>query len=482
MIATIVILPLAAGLLALLIPYSTLRRMILVLTAIAHLALVIAVYLLYPLPISTLHGWVVLDGLGYLFLLAISVLFFLASFYTLGYLPQANEAQHEKNLPERIFIACLLGFMGTMSLVTMSYHLGLMWVAIEATTLTSAPLIYFHRSPHSLEAAWKYLVICSVGIALALLGTIFLEIATYNNGKTVPLFLPALLESAAKMNVLWLEIAFVLFLVGYGTKMGLAPLHTWLPDAHSEAPAPVSALFSGVLLNCSFLGILRIYQIFVKANNPEFVQDLLMVFGLFSMMVAGVFIITQNDYKRMLAYSSVEHMGILAVGIGLGSAAANYTMLHVVNHSLTKGLLFLVAGNILIAFHTKSISKVHGSRHIIPVTSFLWLAGFFAITGMPPFSIFISEFNILGESLRQQNYWVAGLYLFFLAVIFLGMARSFFFMVYGPKPENSSPVKEHWLRLAAPLCLFVMILILGLYMPPWLKSLLDGSVQHLLGE
>lgn len=490
MIEIIVILPFVAGFLAFALPYTDVRRILLVLVSITHLILTISVYIISPLPIEAslpfeiLAGWIVLDSLGYLFLLAISVLFFCSSCYMLGYLSKRNEEQHTPNLSERIFIPFLLCFLSAMSLVVMSYHLGLMWVAIEATTLTSAPLIYFHKSAHSLEATWKYLVICSVGIALALLGTIFLEIASYHDEKTLPLLLPTLLQAAGDghLNLAWLEVSFLLFLVGYGTKMGLAPLHTWLPDAHSEAPAPISALFSGVLLNCAFLGILRVYQIFLRIGDETFVQNLLLVFGLFSMMIAGVFILRQNDYKRMLAYSSVEHMGILSVGIGLGVAASHYTLFHLVNHSLTKGLLFFTAGNILAVFHTKAIAKVNGSCHIIKISSFLWLAGFFAIVGMPPFSMFISEFNILGESLRQKNYLVAGLYLFFLAVIFIGMARLFFPMVQGPKPTSLEPVKEHWLRVAVPICLLVMILILGVYMPDWFHKMLANSAQQLLGE
>ncbi len=477
MILTIVLLPLVAGCLALLMPWRNLRRALFVLTAFAHLGISIAMYWIPQIP--SLGNWLVLDPLGHIFLLAISLLFALASIYTLGYLQHQT---HGQTSSERVFFACLLFFLCTMSLVTMSHHLGLLWIAIEATTLASAPLIYFHRSASSLEATWKYLVICSVGIALALLGTVFLVVSSFYDGQTVSLLLSEMLTAAPRLHPIWLEASFLLFLVGYGTKMGLAPLHTWLPDAHSEAPAPVSALFSGVLLNCAFLGLLRVYQIFIAAGHAAFAQDLFLFFGLLSMLVAAVFILFQSDYKRMLAYSSVEHMGILAFAVGLGATAAFPMLLHVLNHSATKALLFFTAGNILITYQTKNIIQVRGILRILPITGFFWLAGFFAITGMPPFGTFISEFNILGVAIKQSSFLLAGLYLFFLAVIFIGMVRIFFSMAYGHStaPDNAS--KENWLRLIAPLCLFVIILVLGLYLPDWFRDMLQSGVQELLGD
>ena len=296
-------------------------------------------------------------------------------------------------------------------------------------------MIYFHRHHRSLEATWKYLLICSVGIALALLGNFFVAVAARSaGGPMIHLTIDDLVAHAGSLNPLWLKAAFLFFLVGYGTKMGLAPLHTWLPDAHSEAPSVVSALLSGALLNCAFLTILRTHSLLSAADLAAFSSDLLVLFGLISMVVAAVFILGQADFKRMLAYSSVEHMGILALGIGIGGAATFGAMLHAVNHSLTKAMLFLAAGNILALYRTKSTTRVRGVLRTLPATGVLWLAGFLAIVGSPPFGPFLSELTILKGVLDAGRPLVAAAYLSALAVVFVGMATIFLRMAYGLPP------------------------------------------------
>ena len=323
--------------------------------------------------------------------------------YGIGYVAREPVAGHLdsedgvlfKNEPESIFTGALLLLLAAMTLAILSRHLALQWVAIEATTLASAPLIYYHQNRRSLEAAWKYLMLCSVGIAIALLGIFFLRM-TIQDGPH-DLTLAALLERAGTLNHKWLSTAFIFMLVGYGTKMGLAPLHTWLPDAHSEAPSPVSALLSGALLNCAFLGILRVQQVCAAAGMASFGGDLLILFGLLSMGLAGAFLLRQADYKRMLAYSSVEHMGILALGVGLGGLGLFGSLLHTVNHSIVKAMLFFTAGNLLSRFHTKDTTKIQGACDALPISGALWIAGFLAVTGSPPFGTFISEFTILRD-------------------------------------------------------------------------------------
>lgn len=423
MLSAVVLTPVIFGIAALAIPWRKLRRWLLIGAATSHLTLVINLFIHHPEPM--LGGWLALDALGQLFLAIVSVLFFVSSIYGFSYLANSGAENHTKRRdPERVFIACLLFFLATMSLVTLSHHLGLLWVAIEATTLTSAPLIFFHRSVHSLEATWKYLLICSVGIALALFGTFFLAAAFAAGGKDVPLTLRHLISMGHLLDVRLLRIAFIFLLVGYGTKMGLAPMHTWLPDAHSEAPSVVSALLSGALLNCAFLGILRSYQICAAADQAVFAQNILLIFGLISMLLAAVFILNQPDYKRMLAYSSVEHMGILALGVGLGPAAFFFTLFHTINHSLTKSMLFLSAGNIQGNYKTKTSNAINGLLKRLPVTGALWIAGFLAITGTPLFGLFVSEFNIFGVAVGQGRYIVAVLFLFLLAAIFIGMGAA----------------------------------------------------------
>src|SRR5229473_6299438 len=383
MILLLILIPTLAGAASFFILSDPLRRGLLVSTAIVQFALSVGTWLAPPAP--ALGGWLAEDALGRLFLTLTSLLFLASSFYAVAYLREEREQSHAdseegflfSNAREASFTGCLLLFLSAMTLVTLSQHLGLLWVAVEATTLASAPLIYFHRHHRSLEATWKYLLICSVGIALALLGNFFLAVAASDHGGTsVRLVLPDLIAGAGGLRIVWLKAAFLLFLVGYGTKMGLAPLHTWLPDAHSEAPSVVSALLSGALLNCALLGIVRVQQVCAAAGQAAFGQGLLVGFGLLSMAVATVFILGQSDYKRMLAYSSVEHMGILALAIGLGGAATFGAMLHAVNHSLTKAALFLVAGNILAAYGTKSTTEVSGVIRVLPASGLLWIAGF----------------------------------------------------------------------------------------------------------
>ena len=384
-----ILFPLLMAVVAAIVPSDRIRPWLLPVTGAGHLTMVLLTLALPGLAGKT--GWLVLDPLGKIVLLVVSLLFFFCSIHVVDYL------KHSKTKNNRVFCVCFSAFVGVMTLVTWSHHLGVMWVAIEATTLVSAPLVCFEKTPSSIEATWKYLVICSVGIALALLGSFFLAYSSLLAGIEPTLTFENLLHQAPLLSKPWLHAAFVLMLVGYGTKMGLAPMHTWLPEAHSEAPAPISAMFSGALLICAFLAILRIYHICIAAGDLSFVSPLLIFMGLFSMAVASVFVVGQKDFKRMLAYSSIEHMGILALGIGMGGTAIFGTMLHVVTHGMTKGLLFLSAGNIYHAYGSKNTDYVSGALQRLPISGTLFLAGFLAIIGSPPFGPFISEFSILSD-------------------------------------------------------------------------------------
>jgi hydrogenase-4 component F len=499
MIFLLILLPMLAGAAAFFLRSDSLRRGLLVLASVVHTVLTGLAWLHAPAP--ALGGWLALDAPGLLFLSTTSVLFLATSFYALGYLRREDWGRREDfaegflftNAREANFTGCLLIFLATMSLVTMSRHFGLLWVAVEATTLVSAPLIYFHRHRRSLEATWKYLLICSVGIALALLGNFFLAVAsTLGVESHVPLLLDNLINNAATLHTPWLKAAFLFLLVGYGAKMGLAPMHTWLPDAHSEAPSVVSALLSGALLNCAFLGILRIQQVCLAAGLGQFGQELLLGFGLVSMTVAAVFIVRQADFKRMLAYSSVEHMGILALAVGLGGGATFGAMLHAVNHSLTKGMLFLAAGNILAAYKTKTVSEVSGVARALPISGVLWIAGFFAITGSPPFGPFLSELVILRAAIDQHQPLVAAAYLILLGVIFIGMAASVLKMTQGApavqleeppfgRGAGNGPAAESALAVVPPMALGLMVLMLGLYFPPMLRNVLEHAARALAG-
>jgi hydrogenase-4 component F len=491
MIVALLLVPAIAGVSAFFIRSHTVRRVLLLSAAVAHAALTAGAWL--HRPPAVLEGCLSLDAVGLLFLSITSGLFLAAAFYGLGNLRREGTARRLDveegflfdNVPEAVFTGCLLLFLAMMTLVTVSAHFGLLWVAIEATTLSSAPLIYFHRHHRSLEATWKYLLICSVGIALALMGNFCLAVAASSpGGPSTPLMLDRLLAIASTLNPHWLKAAFIFMLVGYGTKMGLAPLHTWLPDAHSEAPSVVSALLSGALLNCAFLAILRIFQVCAQAGCAVFAQQLLLGFGLFSIGLAMVFIVGQTDYKRLLAYSSIEHVGILAMGIGIGGSGALGAMLHAVNHSLTKAMLFLLAGNILAAYKTKHCRDVCGLIRLLPVTGALWLTGFLAITGSPPFGSFLSEFTILKAAIDTGHGLVATVFLALMAVIFVAMASSFLAMTQGNPntPAEHGGRREALLAVVPPGALAVATLTLGVYVPPAVSSLLHEAAKILGGS
>jgi hydrogenase-4 component F len=485
----LILAPLIAGLATFKLSSRIGRRALLVSTALLHVVLTASLWLREDG--RFLNEWLAVDAAGLLMLTIVSGLFFASAVYSLGYLKREETAGHKdyeegflfSNEPEAVFIGCLLLFLSSMTLVTASQHLGLLWVGVEATTLASAPLIYFHRHHRSLEATWKYLLICSVGIALALLGNFLLAVsASGHSSSATQLTVASLVGKAGTLHVAWLEAAFLFFLVGYGTKMGLAPMHTWLPDAHSESPSAVSALLSGALLNCAFLGIFRCHQVCVAAGVGDFSGSLLVVFGLISMAVAAAFIVRQADFKRMLAYSSVEHMGVLAVGVGLGGAGVFGSLLHAYNHSFTKAALFLTAGNILAVFGTKRAGDVRGVSRLLPVTGAVWVAGFLSITGSPPFGTFLSEFTILKAALDSDRVVVAVLYLLFLAVIFVGMSNIVLRMSQGipERDGKSSRVRPSLPMVAAPVVLLAVALGLGFHVPSQMTHEMKTVQQSLM--
>ncbi len=435
-------------------------------------------------------GWFSFDSIGILFLLVTSVLFLGAAHYAVRYLElekrdpgeDSDEGFIFNNAPEAVFTGCLLLFLAAMTGVAASRHMGLLWAFIEATTLLSAPLIYFHRHKRSLEATWKYLLICSVGIALALMGNLVLGAAGLKSGAGLEL--AGLLGAAGSLEKPLLKAAFLFLFVGYGTKMGLSPFHTWLPDAHSESPAVVSALLSGALLNCAFLGIMRVNAVCAAAGLADFAGGILVLFGLLSVVTAALFMVGQRDYKRMLAYSSIEHMGVISLGAGLGPGAAFGALLGAVSHSLAKAGLFFTSGLVLAAERTKRIAEVRGLRRRAPHTAALWLAGFFLITGTPPSGVFLAKFVILREALALGRGWLAGAFLFFLGVLFVAMAGYFIRMVFGTREEKTGEKRyeEQPGMLIPAAALFGMAALAGLWLPDWLSALLAAAAGNLGGS
>jgi hydrogenase-4 component F len=453
---------------------------LLVTGALVHLLLVAWFWASPPSPVALLS----LDELGKLFLTLTSVVYALAAVYAVAYLPR--EGHDPRARPHRL-VPALLWFLSAMSIVTLAQHLAVLWAAVEATTLATAPLIAYHRTRPALEATWKYLLLCSVGIALALLGTFCLGIAASRvpGGATLTLETLRGAAQAGAMARPWLKAAFVLALVGYGTKMGLAPLHTWLPDAHSQAPSPVSALLSGVVLNGAFLGILRFYQVVLASGDAQFARTLLLLLGFASVGLATAFMVNQRDYKRLLAYSSVENMGVLACGVGVGGTAAYGALLHAVNHSLAKAGLFLLAGNVLHAFGTTQASKVRGLRHRLPVTGALLLLLGLAIGGLPPFGPFMSEFMVFQSLLRSSSPWLGVAFAGLLAVAFLGLVGVLLPMLQPAQergePGAPLPLREGFLQLLSPALVAATVLLLGLHLPDFLGRLLGEAAARIGG-
>ena len=469
----LIAIPILAAAIALAIGSNRLRPAVLPPAAATHLAC--SLYLLFGPQNAGPMTWLALDPPGRLVLLLLSVLFLICSVYSVGYLRERQE------LSNRIFCVCLLLFLAMTTLVVCSMHLGLMWVAIEATTLSTAPLIYFNRTQRSIEATWKYLLIGSVGIALALLGSFFLAYSSVRPGAVSSLLFGDLLREAPILSKPWLHVAFILLLVGYGTKMGLAPMHTWKPDAYGEAPGVVGALLAGGVTNCAFLALVRVDHICRAAGETAYTGRLLIFMGLLSMAFAAVFMVGQRDFKRMLAYSSVEHMGILTLGVGVGGGALFGSLLHMLNNGMTKGVLFLSAGNIHRAYGAKTTEEVRGAMRRLPLSGTLFLFGFLAITGSPPFGPFVSEFSILNGAISAHRFMVGATFLLLLAVIFIGMGRAVLTVVEGrPSPAARRTSYRDGLLTGLPVLVsLAIVLLLGVYIPTPLQRLLEDATHFL---
>ncbi len=408
---------------------STVIRLLLVTAGCFHIGGVFALFSMPQHIPVLLEGWIGSDLPAKIIIAVCSALFCASAVNAFFWIPSARRFEGEyPTMPEYIFCSALCVFLSTMSLVVFAGNFGLLWVAVEATTLASAPLIAYHRSPGALEAMWKYLVICSVGIGLALFGIFMLGVAMRFSSGAEGLGFAGIAAVKEKLDPQWFKAAFLFCLAGFGLKMGLAPFHVWLPDAHSEAPSLVSVLLSGSLLNCSFLGIIRVMEVSPEALLP-FCREYLFAFGLLSLFVAACFIIRQHDFKRMLAYSSVEHMGIIAMLWGLQANEA--AMIHLASHSACKMILFLTAGNILLAFGTRKCAAVNGMFSRMPLTALIWLGGILFICGVPPSPLFVTELILV----QHAGTTAGSIILVLLFAVFCGMTAIAMKMTMG-RMEN----------------------------------------------
>ncbi|HUI01384.1 MAG TPA: hydrogenase 4 subunit F [Nitrososphaerales archaeon] len=434
-----------------------------------------------------------LDALGALVMIPIAGVGFVAALYSVNYMGR----QYERGIvDDRHIVRYYAGFnvfILTMMVVPLANNTGLMWVAIEATTLISVFLIMLYTTEGAIEAAWKYLIVATVGLSLALFGIILFSYAYSTAAPTSSgsaMNWTGMAADARMLDPAIVKVAFVFVLVGLGTKAGLAPMHTWLPDAHGEAPSPVSALLSGVLLNCAIYGVLRFNIIASGTLGPSFPSELMIGLGLLSMGIAAASVYFAKDMKRMLAYSSVEHMGIISLAVGFGGFVGLFAALfHIINHATAKPLMFFASGTVSQRFGTKTMSEIRGVIKVMPFTGALLLVGGLAIVGMPPFNIFASEFLALTSGFAGGQFMAASAMILLLVLVFAGFIRQLVPMVFGsPSSDRSAPLgsterKDDMGMLAVlpMVILATIVVVLGFYMPQPLQTLIRDAVHVVQG-
>jgi hydrogenase-4 component F len=422
-----------------------------------------------------------LDALGLVFLLLVVVLTLAVSIYTVGWLKQAVAVGNMKPGLLRSYFALVHLFVATMVVTVLADNLGVLWIAMEGTTITSAVLIGYHGHHHGLEAAWKYIIVTTIGISFGLFGTVLVYAAAAGaglHGGAGALSWSAIMQVAPTLDPGIVRIGFIFVMVGYGTKAGLAPMHLWLPDAHSQAPTPVSALLSGVLIKCALLGIIRFETIAAAACGAAFPEKVLLVFGLVSVIVATPFILAQHDLKRLLGYHSVEHVGIVALGLGFGGRVGAYgALLHVVNHGITKALAFFAAGKAIARYGTRDMRAIRGLIALAPIGATLLMLAALSLAGVPPFSIFVSELMVLRAGIGQGHWVAIGVFLAMVVVIFAGLLHHVGAMVFGQPPATASREPEAWSPLVGMILLAAIMILLGLTIPGSFDAILRRATE-----
>lgn len=425
--------------------------------------------------LDLLGGWFGLNSLAAVFLLLTAALAVTAALFSLGYVRHLTD--HDAAAERRYYLNFNL-FVASLLVVPLMLEVALAWVAVELTTLLSIFLVGFENTGEALEAAWKYAVLTIMGATVAALGFFLLLWGLAQAGGGAQTF-DALVAAAPAMAPALRKLAFALILVGFGTKIGLVPVHTWLPDAHSQAPTPVCALLSGIEVSLILYVVMRLLPVFMSI--PDFpVANWLIVVGLVSAGTAAFLLLQVHDFKRLFAYSTVEHMGILVTALGLGAGAGYGTMYHVLTHALTKSLAFYAAGIVLLAVGTRDIAAVRGLLRSSPFCGAALLAAGLAIAGAPPFAVFLSEFTILRAGLAAGQYWAVGLLALFIAVAFLGVMRQVNRMVFGEPRLAANPTLPASTVATVALAL-APVLVLGLYMPEPLAHLLEAAANDIAG-
>ncbi len=461
----------------------------------AVLSLVAAVWLLtgqlHRPPLEAIGGFLYVDSLGCFFLFTVATVTLLAAVGSVGYLSAEEEAGRLSSFQVRLYYI-FFGLFASLMLASLETgNLGLLFVLIEASTLASAALVGLEGKAGSLEAAWKYVIISSLGVTIALAGTLFLfySASALHLAPDLGLTWPYLFAHAHSLAPASLRLAFLLAVVGYGTKVGLAPMHTWLPDAHAEAPSPASAMLSAALLNTGMYAIIRFLAIARAGLGDSFPRVVLLVFGFLSVTIGVLFMVRRGNFKRLFAYSSVEHMGIIAVALGFGGVLGLYgALLHTLNHAIAKAVLFLSSGDVALRYRTREAAGVSGVLTAAPLTGAVLLLGSFAVLGSPPFGLFLSEFTIVRAGFANASPVLPLFLLGLLAVAFIAFARTTAGMATGEPAGPSaaaaaSPYASRLLRLTAAVPVLVgltAVLVLGVWIPAGLDTVLRHSMAVLL--
>jgi hydrogenase-4 component F len=453
-------------------------------------AIALLIHQLHRPPVRGLGGFLYLDSLGCFFLFTVAAVTLLAATGSVGYLSAEEAAGRLSRFQVRLYFI-FFGLFASLMLASLETgNLGLLFVLIEASTLASAALVGLEGKASSLEAAWKYVIISSLGVTIALAGTLFLfySASTLHLAPDLRLTWPYLYAHAHALAPGSLRLAFLLAVVGYGTKVGLAPMHTWLPDAHAEAPSPASAMLSAALLNTGMYAIIRFLAIARAGLGEEFPRVVLLAFGFLSVIIGVLFMVRRGNFKRLFAYSSVEHMGIIAVALGFGGVLGLYgALLHTLNHAIAKAVLFLSSGDIALRYKTREAAGVRGLLATVPLTGGALLLGSFAVLGSPPFGLFLSELTIVRAGFAGASPALPLLLLGLLAVAFIAFARTTTGMGTGEPPPGAasvmaSPYQSRATRLTAtaPVAIgLAALLVLGLWIPAGLSTAITHSIAVL---
>lgn len=418
------------------------------------------------------------DHLSMYHIILVNLVFLITAIYAGGYFKQKVQTGTLGAAYIKRYCMLWQAFQAMLLLVLLSNNIGVMWVALEATTLVSAFLIISDADSLSIEAMWKYLLICSVGIVFAFMGTILTVAAAKNLQGTGSIFLFSQLKLHAKqIDPQLMLFAFIFIVVGFGTKAGLAPMHTWLPDAHSQSPTPVSAVFSGVMLNCALFCVMRYLPITAAALGGDGqAHAILLLFGFLSLLFAAIFIPIQNDIKRFLAYCSVEHMGIIVIGLGLGGIGTFAALLHTANHSLAKVLSFFSAGHISDHYGTRDMRRISAAVEHIPLWGGAFFLSILVLIGVAPFSVFLSEFLIVKEAFFQGRYVVVGLFLFCVLAVFFGALKHVLSLSFGNADSAQLlAAKPRFIDILIVMGLMAALLLLGLWIPAPLSAFLKNA-------